>query len=270
MGFHFPLMPRIFMALKKQRADDIVDVLSRTPTLPDGCQWCTFLRNHDELTLEMVTTEERSWMWSAYAPDPQMRLNFGIRRRLSSLLEHDQRRIELANSLLFTLPGTPIIYYGDEIGMGDNLDLPDRNGLRTPMQWDSSENAGFTDGEPVIPLVSGAWGPARINVAVQTQESGSLLNCLRRMIGVRKTHPELSLGWLTWLDAGSPSIASYTRVLGKQTLLILANLSGEAATARLAAPLASTYRDLLNKRVIDIGGEIELQPYSFLWLEPAQ
>ena len=147
MGFHFPIMPRIYMALKKGRADDMIEILRRTPPIPENCQWCTFLRNHDELTLEMVTEEERQWMWKEYAPEPRMKLNLGIRRRLSPLLDNDQRKIELANSLLFTLPGSPIIYYGDEIGMGDNLDLPDRNGVRTPMQWDASPNAGFTTGK---------------------------------------------------------------------------------------------------------------------------
>lgn len=268
MGFHFPLMPRLFMALKKQRVDDIVDVLARTPAIPDGCQWCTFLRNHDELTLEMVTPAERSWMWSAYSPDPRMRINLGIRRRLAPLLENDQRQIELANALLFSLPGAPIIYYGDEIGMGDDLDLPDRNGLRTPMQWDGSVTAGFTDGAPVTPFVPGPLGPAQVNVAAQTLQTGSLLNALRRMIKVRKSHPELSLGRLAWVDAGSSSMAAYTRVLDGRTLLILANLSARSLEARVTPPLAAAYTDLLNDRVLDLFGAIEVPPYAYLWLEP--
>ncbi len=146
LAFHFPIMPRIFMAIKKGRPDDLVDILRRTPPIPENCQWCTFLRNHDELTLEMVSPEERQWMWDQYAPEPRMRLNLGIRRRLAPLLDNDRRKIELIYSLLFTLPGSPIIYYGDEIGMGDNIWLPDRNGVRTPMQWNSKSNAGFSDG----------------------------------------------------------------------------------------------------------------------------
>ena len=136
MGFHFPVMPRIYMALRKGDRRALEWILERTPPIPEDCQWCTFLRNHDELTLEMVTEEERQWMWQEYAPEPRMRLNLGIRRRLAPLLDNDRRKIELANSLLFTLPGSPVIYYGDEIGMGDNIWLPDRNGVRTPMQWD--------------------------------------------------------------------------------------------------------------------------------------
>ena len=193
MGFHFPLMPRLFMALKKGHMDDVAEVLEHTPPLPEGCQWCTFLRNHDELTLEMVTDSDREWMWSEYAPLAAMQLNLGIRRRLAPLLDNDTRRIELAHSILFTLPGTPIIYYGDELGMGDNLELPDRNGLRTPMQWDDSANAGFSDGKPCIALVAGPLGPAFVNVESQHAQRGSLLNALRRMITVRKAHPELSL-----------------------------------------------------------------------------
>ena len=145
MGFHFPLMPRIFMDIRKGESGDMPRwILKRTPPIPDNCQWCIFLRNHDELTLEMVTEEERQWMWKNYAPEPRMRLNLGIRRRLAPLLDNDRRKIELAHSLLFTLPGSPIIYYGDEIGMGDNIWLHDRNGVRTPMQWTASENAGFS------------------------------------------------------------------------------------------------------------------------------
>jgi maltose alpha-D-glucosyltransferase/alpha-amylase len=145
MGFHFPVMPRIFMALGKGKKTPLVWIMDRTPDIPENSQWCTFLRNHDELTLEMVTEEERQWMWDHYAPAARMRLNLGIRRRLAPLLGNDRRKIEMANSILFTLPGSPIIYYGDEIGMGDNVWLPDRDGVRTPMQWDSSPNAGFSD-----------------------------------------------------------------------------------------------------------------------------
>ena len=157
MGFHFPIMPRIYMALKKEDASSLRWILERTPPIPDNCQWCTFLRNHDELTLEMVTEEERQWMWQEYAGEPRMRLNLGIRRRLAPLLDNNQRKIALANSLLFSLPGSPTIYYGDEIGMGDNIWLPDRNGVRTPMQWKPDTNAGFSTANPdelYSPLIS--------------------------------------------------------------------------------------------------------------------
>ena len=158
MGFHFPIMPRIYMALKKGRFEDMAEIMRRTPPIPENCQWCTFLRNHDELTLEMVTPEERQWMWEQYAPEPRMKLNMGIRRRFAPLLDNDRRKMELANSILFTLPGSPIIYYGDEIGMGDNLDLFDRNGVRTPMQWDNTPNAGFSKGKPFSEFVKGELG----------------------------------------------------------------------------------------------------------------
>src|SRR5258706_12341761 len=164
------------------------EILRRTPTIPENCQWCTFLRNHDELTLEMVTPEERQWMWEQYAPDPRMKLNLGIRRRLAPLLDNNHRKIELANSLLFTLPGSPIIYYGDEIGMGDNLDLPDRNGVRTPMQWDSSPNAGFSTGKPFSYFVQGELGYQHINVASQINDPGSLFHSIKKMIAIRKKH----------------------------------------------------------------------------------
>ncbi len=144
MGFHFPVMPRIFMAMRKSDASPIHWIMEQTPDIPENTQWCTFLRNHDELTLEMVTEEERQWMWSEYAPTARMRLNLGIRRRLAPLLDNDHKKILLANAILYSLPGTPIVYYGDEIGMGDNIWLPDRNGVRTPMQWNDQENAGFS------------------------------------------------------------------------------------------------------------------------------
>ena len=269
MGFHFPLMPRLFMALKKARIDDVAEVLQRTPALPEGCQWCTFLRNHDELTLEMVTESDRQWMWSVYAPLAGMRLNLGIRRRLAPLLDNDARRVALAYAILFTLPGTPIIYYGDEIGMGDDLDLPDRNGLRTPMQWDDSSNAGFTDGEPCIPLVQGELGPARLNVASQLTHAESLLNSLRRMISVRREHPEVSLGTLEWIDAGNPSIAAYVRSFEGRSLLVLANLSSTRLTAYPRTRLKMMYRDVITGSPVEPANGIDLEPLGYSWLEPA-
>ena len=211
MGFHFPIMPRIFMALKKGRADDLVEILNRTPPIPENCQWCNFLRNHDELTLEMVTPEERQWMWEQYAPEPRMRLNLGIRRRLAPLLDNDRRKIELANSLLFTLPGSPVIYYGDEIGMGDNIWLDDRNGVRTPMQWNDSPYAGFSNVPPFTPLLEGTSSPRRVNVTAQMTNPDSLFHTMRRMIEIRRTHHAFGRGAFEWQDAGTNAIAAYQK-----------------------------------------------------------
>src|SRR5215510_10415097 len=211
MGFHFPIMPRIFMALKKGRPDDMIEILRRTPPIPENCQWCTFLRNHDELTLEMVTPEERDWMWQQYAPEPRMKLNLGIRRRLSSLLDNDRRKIELANSLLFTLPGSPIIYYGDEVGMGDTLELPDRNGVRTPMQWNDSPNAGFTTGNPFTDFVKGELDYHYLNVENQLADKNSLFHAISKMIQVRKQHHAFGRGTMEWILTDNPSLAIYLR-----------------------------------------------------------
>jgi len=266
MGFHFPLMPRLFMALEKERPDDVVEILRRTPPIPSGCQWCTFLRNHDELTLEMVTAEDRQWMWEHYAPDAAMRLNLGIRRRLAPLLAFDQRKITLAHALLFGLPGAPILYYGDEIGMGDNLALPDRNGLRTPMQWDDGPSGGFTTGRPVIDVIEGARGPARVNVAAQWADPDSLLHSLRHLIAVRKAHPVFGQGALTWVDPVNPSVAAFLRTDGSQSVLVVNNLSRSAQTARLAKPCHGTYEDLLTGASVEVGEALDLPPYAFRWL----
>jgi maltose alpha-D-glucosyltransferase/alpha-amylase len=267
MGFHFPLMPRIFMALKKGRAGDVIEILRRTPAIPANCQWCTFLRNHDELTLEMVTPGEREWMWKQYAPEARMKINLGIRRRLAPLLDHDRRKIELANSLLFSLPGSPIIYYGDEIGMGDNLDLPDRNGLRTPMQWDDSPNAGFSTGRPYAEFARGGPGEQPVHVAGQLADKASLLHSIRHMIQVRKQHAALGRGELAWLEPDNPSVAAYVRRYAGEALLILANLSPSAQTLHLPPEQRGTYVDLLGGVRLAIEAEISLQPFSFLWLE---
>jgi maltose alpha-D-glucosyltransferase/alpha-amylase len=185
MAFHFPLMPRIFMAIRKGDASPLIWVIERTPPIPDKMHWSTFLRNHDELTLEMVTEEERQWMWEQYAPNPRMRLNLGIRRRLAPLLDNNRRKIELAYSLLFSLPGSPVIYYGDEIGMGDNIWLDDRNGVRTPMQWDSGINAGFSTAPSenlYAPLIDGGeFGYQKLNVEMQESDENSLLNWVRNL-----------------------------------------------------------------------------------------
>src|SRR6185295_8494787 len=267
MGFHFPIMPRIFMALKKGRADDMIEILNRTPAIPDNCQWCIFLRNHDELTLEMVTPEERQWMWEQYAPEPRMKLNLGIRRRLSALLDNDRRKIELANSLLFTLPGSPIIYYGDEIGMGDNLDLPDRNGVRTPMQWDDSRNAGFTTGKPFTEFVKGELGYQHVNVASQMADRDSLFHSISRMVRIRKQYQAFSRGTMEWVTTDNPSLAIFTRKFQGEGLLIINNLSASAQTLTLSAQHRAEYIELISNTTQPRGASFALSPYAYLWLK---
>jgi maltose alpha-D-glucosyltransferase/alpha-amylase len=237
MNFHFPLMPRIYMALARADRTPILEILARTPPIPDSCQWATFLRNHDELTLEMVTEEERQFMWAFYAPEPRMRLNLGIRRRLAPLLDNDRARIELANSLLFTLPGAPVVYYGDEIGMGDNIWLDDRDGVRTPMQWSGAANAGFSTAEaedlysPVID--DEVYGYQQVNVEAQRSDPGSLLNWMREAIRVRKAHPALGRGDVQFLDSGTRSVLAYLRTTGEEAILAVNNLSAEEQRVEL-------------------------------------
>ena len=262
MGFHFPIMPRIYMGLKKGNVSDLLEIINRTPAIPENCQWCTFLRNHDELTLEMVTAEERQWMWEQYAPEPRMRLNLGIRRRLAPLLDNDRRKIELANSLLFTLPGSPVIYYGDEIGMGDNIWLDDRNGVRTPMQWDDSANGGFTRAKPFAPLLAGQYSPEHVNIAAQMADPDSLLQAMRRMIAARKQHHVFGCGSFEWVDAGTNSIAAYTRKYQDETMLILNNLSDQKQTVHLPFSEAT---NILSNETTPLES-LTLQPYQYLWL----
>ena len=266
MAFHFPLMPRIFMALRRGEVEPIRWATQQTPSIPADCQWCTFLRNHDELTLEMVTEEERQWMWKEFAPDPRMRLNLGIRRRLASLLENDRRKIELANSLLFTLPGSPTLYYGDEIGMGDNLDLFDRNGVRTPMQWDASPNAGFTTGAPFTELVKGDLAFQTVNVAAQMQDPISLFHTIRRMIAIRKGHPAFGSSSMEWVELGNPSVAAYLRRTKVDAVLVFGNLSHEIQHAVIPTRYQKSCQDLLSSSTVSLGAELELKPYSYLWL----
>ena len=273
MGFHFPVMPRIYMALRKADRTPLVWILGRTPPIPDNCQWCTFLRNHDELTLEMVTEEERQWMWQEYAPEPRMRLNLGIRRRLAPLLDNDRRKIELANSLLFTLPGSSILYYGDEIGMGDNIWLPDRNGVRTPMQWTSAVNAGFSTAAPkslYLPLIDNSvFGPGHVNVADERAHPDSLLNTLRHMIAVRKQHVAFGRGSFAWVECESLAVAAYVRQYGDDRVLVVNNLSSVNQAVTLKLPLAGQPQDLLGQRtmpaVVDGTLTLELKPYQYLW-----
>ncbi len=275
MGFHFPIMPRIFMAIKKGDAADMIDILNRTPEIPETCQWVTFLRNHDELTLEMVTEEERQWMWEQYAPEPRMRLNLGIRRRLAPLLDNDRRKIELANSLLFTLPGSPILYYGDEIGMGDNIWLPDRNGVRTPMQWDDGPAAGFSTAPPdrlYAPIIdSPAYNPARVNVAAARSDPASLFHTIRRMIAARKQHNVFGWGAFSWADCDTTAVAAFWREHEGARLLSLNNLRDETQTITVKLPLPSRAPKTLLGQAEQLSRtgnhlRVRLAPLQFIWL----
>jgi len=229
MAFHFPLMPRMFMALRQEDRHPIVEILRQTPDIPETCQWAMFLRNHDELTLEMVTDEERDYMYQAYAADPQMRINVGIRRRLAPLLENSRRRIELLHSLLFSMPGTPIVYYGDEIGMGDNIYLGDRNGVRTPMQWTGDRNAGFSRADPARlfapPIMDPVYGYQAINVEAQERAPFSLLNWMKRVIGLRKQFKVFGRGTIEFLQPENRKILAYVRKYDDDLILCVANLS---------------------------------------------
>ena len=229
MAFHFPVMPRLYMALHQEDRFPIIDILEQTPAIPDNCQWCMFLRNHDELTLEMVTDEERDYMYRAYAADAQARINLGIRRRLAPLLRNDRRRIELMNALLFSMPGTPVIYYGDELGMGDNIYLGDRNGVRTPMQWSSDRNAGFSRANPqklYLPvIIDPEYHYETVNVEAQQNNPSSLLWWMKRLIALRKQYQAFSRGTIAFLRPNNTKILVFVRRYENETLLVVANLS---------------------------------------------
>jgi len=229
MAFHFPIMPRIFMAIRREERMPIVEIMEQTPDIPELCQWGMFLRNHDELTLEMVTDAERDYMYYEYAKDPRMKINIGIRRRLAPLAENGRRQIELLNSILLSMPGSPIMYYGDEIGMGDNYYLGDRNGVRTPMQWSSDRNAGFSRADPARlyspTIMDPVYGFQSINVEAQERTPTSLLNWIKRLIGVRKKYPAFGRGSLEFLGGGNPKVLAYIRQYEGQTLLIVLSLS---------------------------------------------
>ena len=240
MAFHFPLMPRMFMALQMEDSFPIVDILQQTPAIPTECQWALFLRNHDELTLEMVTDEERDYMYRIYASDPRARINLGIRRRLAPLMGNDRRKIELMNVLLFTLPGTPIVYYGDEIGMGDNFYLGDRNGVRTPMQWSPDRNAGFSAGNPqrlYLPVITDPeYHFEALNVENQDRNGSSLLWWMKRLIDLRKRYRAFGWGSLEFLTLGNPRILAFVRSFQEQTILVLVNLSRVAQFVEINNP----------------------------------
>jgi maltose alpha-D-glucosyltransferase/alpha-amylase len=269
MNFHFPLMPRLFMALAQASRTPLVEILKRTPDLPDSCQWAAFLRCHDELTLEMVTPEEREFMWNFYAPDPRMRLNLGIRRRLAPLLGNDQRRIRLAHSLLLTFIGSPVLYYGDEIGMGDNIWLDDRGGVRTPMQWNDQSHAGFSAaGRLYAPVIDDdVYGYQYLNVQAQQADPDSLLNWLQHALRVRRKHPAFGRGSFEWLPFDSPAIAAYWRTLDRERILVLQNLSDQTQPIELADPLQEWIDLLTGSRITH---HVSLAPYQFLWLVETQ
>lgn len=275
MGFNFPIMPRIFMALKQADRTQLEWIMGRTPFLRETNQWGIFLRNHDELTLEMVTEDERQWMWEQFAPEQRMRLNIGIRRRLAPLLDNDRRKIEIAHSLLFTLPGSPTMYYGDEIGMGDNIWLPDRNGVRTPMQWSDEVNAGFSN-PPIQSLYSPVvddeiYGPQKVNVELQRNDTFSMWNSIRHMIAVRKEHQAFGWGEFEWLQIENKSIAAYRRSFEEDTILVFQNLSDKKQKISYKPKRSPKVRiDLLSQKeyfVQDGKVSIELAPYQYLWLK---
>jgi maltose alpha-D-glucosyltransferase/alpha-amylase len=229
MAFHFPLMPRMYMALAREDRFPITDIMRQTPQIPDNCQWAIFLRNHDELTLEMVTDSERDYLWQTYATDRRARLNLGIRRRLAPLLERDRRRIELMNCLLFSMPGCPVIYYGDELGMGDNIRLGDRDGVRTPMQWSPDRNGGFSRADPAalaLPVIMDAlYGYETINAEAQARDVHSLLHWMRRMLAIRRQHAAFGRGGLRFLYPKNRKVLAYLRELDGEVILCVANVS---------------------------------------------
>jgi maltose alpha-D-glucosyltransferase / alpha-amylase len=276
MAFHFPLMPRMFMALRREERKPITDILNRTPPIPEECQWGIFLRNHDELTLEMVTDEERDYMYKAYARDPRMRINIGIRRRLAPLMENDRRQIELLNAMLFTMPGSPIIYYGDEIGMGDNIYLGDRNGVRTPMQWSGDRNAGFSKADPqrlFFPInMDPVYGFQAVNVEAQQRAPMSLLNSMRRLIDIRKRYPAMGRGTMEILHPKNKAILAYLREYQETHFLLVNNLSARAQAVELdlarfkGATLVEMIGDEPFFPVEDRPYVLTLPPYGFYWL----
>jgi len=277
MAYHFPLMPRIYMAIAQEDRFPITDILRQTPDIPSNCQWALFLRNHDELTLEMVTDVERDYLWSTYANDPRARINLGIRRRLAPLMDNDRRKIELMNSLLLSFPGTPIIYYGDEIGMGDNIYLGDRNGVRTPMQWTPDRNGGFSRTDPArlyAPMIMDpVYGYEAVNVEAQSRSLSSLLNATKRLISVRKSTPAFGRGSMTFIRPANRAVLAYVRQYKDEVILCVANLSRSAQATELDL---TAFKDrvpiemLGRSRFPAIGNlpyMITLAPYGFYWFQ---
>jgi maltose alpha-D-glucosyltransferase/alpha-amylase len=277
MAYHFPLMPRIYMAIAQEDRFPITDILRQTPDIPANCQWALFLRNHDELTLEMVTDVERDYLWSTYANDPRARINVGIRRRLAPLMDNDRRKIELMNSLLLSFPGTPIIYYGDEIGMGDNIYLGDRNGVRTPMQWSPDRNGGFSRADPARlyapTIMDPVYGYESVNVEAQSRSLSSLLSATKRLISVRKSTLAFGRGTMTFIRPANRAVLAYVRQYGEEVILCVANLSRSAQATELDL---SAWKDripleMLGRTLFPAIGElpymITLAPYGFYWFE---
>lgn len=275
MAFNFPLMPRLFMAIRREQRRPIVDIMTQLPAIPDSCQWAIFLRNHDELTLEMVTDEERDYMYNEYAKDPRMRLNAGIRRRLAPLMENGRRQIELLHSLLFTLPGSPVLYYGDELGMGDNIYLGDRNGVRTPMQWNGDRNAGFSMADPqklFLPVVTDPiYHYQAVNVEAQQRSPTSLLNWIKRLIRVRKKHPAFGRGTLEFVSGANERVVAFLRELNGDTILVVCNLSRFAQAERLdLSRFAGRIPvELIGvqpfPRITEEPYQLTLSPHGFFW-----
>lgn len=272
MAFHFPIMPRIFKSLAIQKSEPIIQIMNDTPPIPENGQWCTFLRNHDELTLEMVTEDTRQFMWDYYAPKDRMRLNLGIRRRLAPLMEGDMRKVELLYAILFSLPGAPINYYGDEIGMGDNIWLEDRNGVRTPMQWSSKKNAGFSDADeselflPVIKVPEYSY--KQINVELQKNDPGSFLNRLKNLISIRQGHPVFSSQNLDYFNQENPGVFSIVRSNKAERIYCMHNLTEETQTVPMKEvqfsylPTPIEIKDLMDLDPT----KIELPPFSYRWV----
>ena len=275
MAFHFPVMPRMFMALRREEARPITEILSNTPEIPDNCQWGIFLRNHDELTLEMVTDEERDYMYNEYARDPRMKMNVGIRRRLAPLLDNGRRQYELFHALLYSLPGSPVMYYGDEIGMGDNVYLGDRDGVRTPMQWSPDRNAGFSRADFAqlyAPLIMDpVYGYTAINVEAQQRNTNSRLHWIKQMVAIRKQHPVFGTGRYVALSSSNPKVLAFMRTDESETVLVVANLAATAQPAELDLGTYDGHRpvELLGGTAFPAIGELPylltLGPHAFYW-----
>ena len=275
MAFNFPIMPRLYMSVRKEDRTPVVEIMEQLPDIPENCQWMMFLRNHDELTLEMVTTDERDYMWAEYAKDPRMKINLGIRRRLAPLLENSRRRIELLNALLLSLPGTPIVYYGDEIGMGDNIYLPDRNGVRTPMQWTADRNAGFSKADAARlyspPIMDPVYGYQVVNVEASERNESSLLRWMRRIIAIRKRYQVFGRGRLHFLKPSNPKVLAFIRSYGDTHILCVNNLS------RYAQPCEMDLQHFNGRTPVEMFGGVRfpkigefpyfvtLGPHSFYW-----
>jgi len=277
MAYNFPLMPRIFIALKKESRIPIIEIMEKLPQIPDSCQWALFLRNHDELTLEMVTDKERTYMYEQYAKDPGMKLNLGIRRRLAPLVENNRRVLEILNSILFSFSGTPIIYYGDEIGMGDNICLNDRNGVRTPMQWTPERNSGFSEASPhqlYLPVIMDTvYGYLSVNAESQTKQPASLLNFMKKLITVRKKYKVFGRGTIEFLKPENTAILAYIRSYEDENILCIVNLSktSEFVELDLSKYTGKSLIEIFDRKIFpEIKGNkyiFTMQPHSFFWFE---